>query len=134
MSRRDHEANGPLFTNEYTALPANAPPDRPHIIDTEYETECSERGNVNVWDAIATVIFKVSPAKLDMFLDPSNTEFKMDFDMKDYDNDFLIWKKADEVLVSERSFHSLTTTTYKYSIRWASGAKSRKQTPCAGTS
>ena len=57
----------PDFLDDYERLPASAPADHAHIIDTESYESVLEMGifmvKFRIWDAIATTLLNISPRR-----------------------------------------------------------------------
>lgn len=92
-----------VFTDEFAALPASCAPDKMHIIDAgrltpaEYHSE-----NINVWDSVATVLFKISPKVLSSFLDSHGSSYKVIMTPQPSSGRLrnLIWRKETQFMVS----------------------------------
>jgi hypothetical protein len=92
------------FTNSFEGLPASASPEHAHIINLRSYIPDYDVGqyDIKIWDALATMLFKISKDTLSNFLDPGNKTFKLS--QKLYtDSNFLVWRRENEVLVSHRS-------------------------------
>ena len=87
------------FINDLALLPANGPTNHAHIINLspEYDSESNKQG-INLQDALATTLFKVSPTTLEFFLNPKTHTFKAIFGKRD--TQLVIWRKGLEVFVS----------------------------------
>jgi hypothetical protein len=97
-----------IFTDEYKALPADGPASHPHIVDVEEFKGAEILPPAKVWDAIATMLFKISPDTLKKFLDPTVKEFKLvtkETAHTGFYADLVIWKRGQSVVVSERGSH-----------------------------
>ncbi|KAH4934183.1 hypothetical protein HBH74_088190 [Parastagonospora nodorum] len=83
----DYEYISPEFANDCTRLPVDTPADRAHLIhmDSYNLAEAEEdngdtRYDVKLWDAVCTMLFKVSTAVLDQFLDSQTFQLVLELD------------------------------------------------------
>ncbi|KAF2111842.1 hypothetical protein BDV96DRAFT_451225, partial [Lophiotrema nucula] len=94
------------FTDEFDGLPSTAPVNHAHIIDIETigSDECNDfSGSVKIWDAVATMLFRISPETLKDFLNPEVKAFKLVQKSKhpSSDTQLVIWRKGNEVFVGQ---------------------------------
>jgi len=95
------------FLCVHERLPANAPSDHAHVIDmTFYEPSLPSIGvqcDVKIQDAVATLLFNISKATLDQFLDSQTTSFKFlwSFKREHVENQMIVWRQGAQVLVSD---------------------------------
>ncbi|KAI4619665.1 hypothetical protein J4E83_005520 [Alternaria metachromatica] len=88
-------------------LPANAPSDHAHVIDMAlYKPSLPSIGvqcDVKIQDAVATLLFNISKATLDQFLDSQTTSFKFlwSFKREHVENQMIVWRQGAQVLVGQ---------------------------------
>ncbi|KAF2188034.1 hypothetical protein K469DRAFT_477822, partial [Zopfia rhizophila CBS 207.26] len=92
------------FTNHFEALPSDGPDNHAHIVDVPAFKDVMDEGerDIKVWDAVATMLFKISPDTLKTFLNPLTKTFKLVHKSKYtvWSTRLVIWKKEQEVFVS----------------------------------
>jgi hypothetical protein len=87
------------FVDEYETLPSNGPRNHAHVIDLgEYTEAIKDYGMLQLQDAVATTLYKISPETLRSFLSPTVNTIKLVFGKKDVQ--LVIWRKGLEVFVS----------------------------------
>lgn len=67
------------FLDNIETLPADRPENHPHFIDISIYKSCNESeipnsGKLKLWDAVATMLYNISPAMLSDFLDPERQD------------------------------------------------------------
>ena len=65
------------FLSDIEALPANGSEDHSHIIDISTYQPSNESNIIRVWDAVAIMLYSISPDILINFLDLTKEEFKL---------------------------------------------------------
>jgi len=90
------------FIKDCSALPSTAPDEHPHVIDIG---ACTNQdyfdGDLKLWDAVATMLYNISPSTLDRFLDTTQKTFKLIQSSANASNEasLVIFKKDNEVIV-----------------------------------
>ncbi|KAH3972970.1 hypothetical protein HBI56_110120 [Parastagonospora nodorum] len=101
----DYEYISPEFANDCARLPVGTPADRAHLIDmdsydlAEVEEDNEDtRYNVQLWDAVYTMLFKVSTAVLDQFLDSQTFPLVLELDYPT-EPKIIVWRQGRQLLV-----------------------------------
>jgi hypothetical protein len=106
-----YHAMSVVFTNNFEALPASGPSGRPHIIDVEqfcdtfdddeYDDEYYvEKVHIKIWDAVATVLFKISIEALGFFLNFATSSFKLTMHPNsNHMGKLIIWRRGNGLMV-----------------------------------
>jgi hypothetical protein len=95
------------FSDRFDRLPASTPPDHAHIIDSSFlESELDDGFDydIKIWDAVATMLHKISAVTLEQFLDSNVTKFKLVHEFKSGPGSskakLVVWRRGCKVLVS----------------------------------
>jgi len=95
------------FLCVHERLPANEPSNHAHVIDmTLYKPFLPwnwVQYDVKIQDAVATLLFNISKATLDQFLDSQTTSFKFLWSHKreHVEYQIIVWRQGAQVLVSD---------------------------------
>ncbi|KAF2712643.1 hypothetical protein K504DRAFT_531707 [Pleomassaria siparia CBS 279.74] len=108
------------FLNVFPGLPANASATHAHILDVpdDYHTY-EQRSKPKLWDGIVTMLFKISPDTLKMFLSPKIKSFRLIFHFDENpwgEHKFIIWRRRTEVLVGSFEVH-VEENLYEWDMR-----------------
>ena len=92
----DHE--GLQFSDDFESLPANSPENHAHVIGDPIN-QGLHYGGVTIWDAIATMLYKISLETLQKFLNSQYNSFKL-LNKRSTRVSLMIWRTDAKVLVS----------------------------------
>ena len=94
------------FSDDLKALPANSPANHAHVRELSaigHGANNDKRKDFNIWDVVATMLFRFSSYELSRFLDSRKKtyEFRQSLVKGPEPREIVIWRKDSEVLVSE---------------------------------
>ncbi|KAF2655891.1 hypothetical protein K491DRAFT_778430 [Lophiostoma macrostomum CBS 122681] len=107
-----------VFTNEFKALPADAPTSHPHIIDVGKIKMAQLPPSVKLWDVIATLLLKLSTDTLTKFLDTSvqNCKTILKCTRKGQASECVVWRQEREVVAG--TYTDCLTTLHMDIFEW----------------
>jgi hypothetical protein len=91
------------FSGSFEHLPATAPANHSHIVDlSSYDPDMEEEQyDVKVWDAVITILYKLSEETVSEFLSSSVKTFQLvhGYEKSRSDVKLVIWRQGSEVMV-----------------------------------